>query len=164
MPYQFRGQHRNEEVLLLSRQHPFVLLRPFLIAGFILLIPLIVDIFVSFGPVLSTTIVICLLVGLIYGFLTWVSWNNSLLLLTTERVVQLKQHSIFNREFVECDLPNIQQVSHEVKGVMPTLWGYGTISVATGSSAEPILIKDMPDPYDIQQEIQRAVAGEAVEE
>ena len=72
----------------------------------------------------------------------------------------LEQRGLINRQFVECVLPSIQQVSHEVTGMRQTLFGYGTISLYTGDSAASLFIKDVPDPYELQQEIQRAASGE----
>jgi hypothetical protein len=164
MPYQFRGQHRNEEVVLLCRKHPFVMLRHFLVSVLLLLVPFVVNIFVDVGLVLSLSVVICFVASALYGVLTWYSWYNSVLLLTTERVVVLEQHSIVNREFMECGLTSIMQVSHEVKGLLETMWGFGSISVFTGGAQKPLVIADMPEPYEIQQEIQRAMVGEVDEE
>lgn len=163
MPYQFRGQHRNEEVLAICRRHPFVLLRPMLAAVLVVLVPLLVDVFVPTGVVLAVAVLACLVVGISVGLVGWYSWNNSLFLLTNERVVLLVQKGLLAREFIEVGLANIQQVSHGVKGLWATLMGYGTLTLSSGGSQQPLLIRDMPDPYELQQEIQAAVAGEVAE-
>lgn len=108
--------------------------------------------------------VVCWAIGATHALLAWFSWQNSLLVLTNERVVQLEQRGLLHREFMECGLESIQQVSHEVRGLLGTLWGYGSIVVHTGASQKPFDIPDMPDPYEIQQEIQRALVGEVSEE
>ena len=163
MQYQFRGQHRNEEVLVVCRQHPFVLLHPFLLATGVFLLPLLVDVFLATGPVLSVSIVLCLVLGLVIGALAWHSWTNTVFLLTNERVVIVEQKGPLRRELAEIGLANIHQVSHEVKGLWGTMMGYGTISLYSGGAQQPLLVPHMPDPYELQQEIQAAVAGEGPE-
>lgn len=163
MPFQFRGQRRNEEVLLVCRQHPFVLLHPLLVSALLILIPFGVNIFFATGWVLSVSVALCFTLGAAHGLLSWYAWQNSLLLLTTERVVYLEQKGLLHREFIECGLENIQQVSHEVKGLLHTMLGYGSISIQSGGSQQPLVMRNLPDPYELQQEIQRAAAGEVEE-
>lgn len=101
-------------------------------------------------------LILSILTAGLYGFLKWYYWNNSLVLLTNERVVVLEQKNWLHREFSECKLTNIQQVSHEVKGVLHTFFNFGTISILTGGSLESFTIPNVPNPYEIQQEILRA--------
>jgi len=126
----------------------------------ILLVPVLVWRIALVGPLLSYTIVICVPVVIFYLYVGWYGWNRTLLLITNERVVFLEQRGLFQREMVECNMANIQQVSHHVDGLMHTICGFGNVILSSGGSAQPILIKDMPDPYAVQQEIQRASVGE----
>jgi len=147
-------------VVLVCKKHPFVLLHPLLISVLVLLIPVLVYVFSPTGLLLSLTLIMCGSYALVHIFLAYYGWKNTILLLTTERVVFLEQRGLMHREFVECALSSIQQVSHEVHGVRQTLFGYGTIAVYTGGSQQPVQLRDIPDPYEMQQEIQRAAAGE----
>lgn len=160
MPYLFHGQRSDEEVILLSRQHPFVLFHPFLISSVILLIPFVANIFLVFGSLLSWILIVTIVAALAHAILAWYSWYNSIFLLTNQRVVVLEQRHVMHREFTECGLKSIQQVSHEVRGLYHTLWGYGNITIYTGGSPEPFRIPNIPNPYDIQQEILRVATGE----
>lgn len=161
MSFQFHGQRANENVLLVSRQHPIILFHPFLISLLILMIPFVVYVFVPLGLILSIVIAICLIFAVLHGVLAYYAWSRTLLILTNERILFLEQRGLINRQFVECVLTSIQQVSHDVTGLRQTLFGYGTISLYTGDSVASIFIRDIPDPYEIQQEIQRAASGDA---
>ena len=163
MPYQFQGQHKDEEVVLISHQHPFVLLRPAIIAVVFLWIPFLAYILLPAGQPLFIIIFVCLLLALSQLLRGWHVWYNSLMLLTNERLVLVEQRRMFHREFVECTLVSIQQVSHTVDGMLATLFGYGTISVYTAGSHEPFCIRNIPQPYELQQEIQRVSVGEGFE-
>ncbi len=57
-------------------------------------------------------------------------------------------------------MQNIQQVSHKIEGLGGTLFGFGNILVYTGGGTTPFMIPNVPDPYDVQQEILRTAAGE----
>ncbi len=160
MSYQFHGQRPHEEVLLIVRRHPFVLLKPFIISALFVLLPFAILIFFPVGYVLSISVIMCLILAIVVSFTAWHQWRSTLLLLTNERVVFLEQKSILKREFVECGLGTIQQVSHTVQGLLGTTMGYGTITIATGGISGIIKIPDIPDPYEIQQEIQRAASGD----
>lgn len=163
MPLLFRGQHRDEEVLLVSRQHPCILLKRLLLAALVLLVPFAVNVFVPVGLFLAVSIVLSLLLGLFILVATSYAWWNTTFLLTSERIVLLEQRGPFNRQFGEVHLQSITQVSHEIRGILETLCGYGSISISTGSSQGSFLIPNLADPYEIQQEIQAAVAGEEPE-
>lgn len=125
-----------------------------------LLIPLLVYVFVPTGLLLSLTIAICLLLGLLHGAMAWMAWRNSVLLLTDQRVILIEQKNLLHREFAECGLENIQQVSHQVKGLLRTMFSFGDIAIFTAGSREPFLLPSVPHPYEIQTEIQRTTVGE----
>lgn len=153
MSYLFQGQRASEEVVLFTKQHPFILFRPFLISAGILLIPLVFYIFSNNNQILAILFVVCLVAAGAKGFLAWNGWKNSVLMLTNERVVFLHQKGLINREFVECNVPNIHQISHEVTGFLKTMFNYGNIHIFISGSSNPVIIPNIPSPYDIQQEI-----------
>ena len=131
-----------------------------LVSGATLLVPFLANLVLNFGEALSIILVACLVFALIHAGLAWYGWNNTLFLLTNQRVVWLHQKKLLNREFSECSLGSIQQVSHELKGLLHTVMGYGNIQIHTGGSQKPFELPNLPDPYELQQEIQRAANGE----
>jgi uncharacterized membrane protein YdbT with pleckstrin-like domain len=163
MSYQFQGQHSNEEVLLVTHQHPFVLVREFWKVAIVLSV--VVAWWQLFG--LSGVFITLWLLGLgVVGVVLWMAyykWQRTVFLLTNQRVVLLEQRGMVSREMIECSLNSIQQVSHGVSGVLRTMLGYGTVSIQTGGSMQPILIREMPEPYDLQQAIQAAISGEVIQ-
>lgn len=77
------------------------------------------------------------------------------MLLTTERVIVMEQHGLLHKEFAECNLENIQQVNHEIKGLLPTILGYGTLTIYTAGAQRAFIIPDLPEPGAVQEEILR---------
>ncbi|MBU6389082.1 hypothetical protein KGQ71_01055 [Patescibacteria group bacterium] len=158
--YLFRGQLSNEEVVLLTRQHPFILLPAMLLSIAILLIPLLLYVFLPFDSIIAYAIVICLIVAIMNGYRAWHRWNNSLLMLTNRRIVIARQKGMLNHEVSDSNLEHIHRVTHEVKGLLPTLFNYGPIRILTDDLQTALIMPAIPNPYDIQQEILRVTAGE----
>lgn len=153
----FNGQRPSESVRLIAHQHPLVLLPSFLIAGGFLLISVAAFAFLNTGAMLAVLIIAGPVCAIIKLYLSVSSWKKTLVLVTTERVGFFHQKSLFRREFYECPLQTIAQVSHKVEGVAATMFGYGTVIVNTGDAESSVHIKDVPNPFEVQQEIQNVL-------
>jgi len=146
--------------MLVTHQHPFVLLPAGLITVALWLVPFLIYAISPTGSVLALSIVIAIILGVARAYSAWHSWNRTMVLLTTDRVIFLEQHGFFKRELIELPLKSVQQVSHAVEGLLGTLFGYGTISIAAIGTQLPLVIPQVPDPYAIQQEILQTQNGE----
>ena len=161
MSYQFEGQLRDEEVILVCKQHPIALLKPWLICDLIILLPFATYNLIGLSPLLTYLIPICLLAAFTKGYASWNSWNNSVLLLTNRRVLFVMQKSVTNRQILGSGLEHVHRVTNEVKGLLPTLFNYGSIAVSTDDPATALVMPAIADPFGVQQEILRMVFGEA---
>jgi membrane protein YdbS with pleckstrin-like domain len=157
---QFNGQRPRETVRLVAHQHPLVLLHDFMWSGAWLLLAIGAFSFLNRGIVLSILLIAGPLAALVHLVISLYCWRNTLVLVSTERVAFFHQRGLFKREFYECPLGTIAQVSHKVEGPLQTLFGFGTVIVNTGDAESSVTIKQVPDPFDIQQEIQNVLAGE----
>lgn len=155
----FNGQRSGEEVRLISHQHPVVLLPSFLVAGLWLILSVGAFAFLNTGIVLSLLVALGPLGCIATVLIALYRWRNTLVLVSTDRVAFFYQQGLFKREFFECPLATIAQVSHKVQGVPQTVFGYGTVVVNTGDAESSVVIRDVPDPFDIQQEIQNVLSG-----
>ncbi len=156
----FNGQRPSESVRLVSHQHPIVLLPSFLLAGLFLLLSLGAFAFLSNGLILGVLLISGPVLAVIEVLIALYRWRNTLLIVSTERVGFFYQKGLFKREFLEAPLQMVVQVSHKVEGIGQTLFGYGTVIVNTGDAESSIYIKDVPDPFDVQQEIQNSLTAE----
>lgn len=153
--YQFRGQRSDEEVVMVTKQHVWLLAPIILVVlGLVLVTGLV---FWWFGASKVTSIVIFLsvLFGGIYSFLFWFSWNNSDYIVTNQRVIKIDQTNLFNRVISECEIHRIQEMSTEIKGPIKTLLNFGTVQIKTASDNSMLDLEDVTDPYDVQQVIVR---------
>lgn len=160
MAYEFAGQLRDEEVILVTRQHPFVLFRPLFASGLLLLVPVAYFSFFNEVRYLYVLIPLCLVLAGIKGFSSYHSWVNTMMLLTDKRVIILTQKSVTQRELISSGVDRVHRVTHKINGLFPTLFSYGSLFVATDDPNSAIALKAVADPFEIQQEILRAVFGD----
>ena len=153
---EFDGQRSGEKVLMMWRQHPWVLAKPgFFVVG----IMLIVAVFLKFfGASAATSFMI--VAGLIAaaGILSYAffMWHNGVHILTTERVIDVDQRKVFHRVVGELPIEHIQDVAYEVKGPIATMLNFGNVVVQTIGGGTTITIEMVEAPYLVQQEILEA--------
>ncbi len=151
--YRFEDQRPDEEIIFVTKRHPWVLAR-FGLATIISVILLVLS--YSFFGFSRVTIILLLLIILslaFYGFLQWFIYNNYLYILSNQRIIVIEQHGFFSRRVVEAELDKIQNVSIEVKGAMKTLINFGDILMRTAGMEPVIVLKNIDNPYQVQQKI-----------
>lgn len=153
--YSFRGKRSNEQVLLVVKQHPWVLMP--IVWVWLVLITIIALLVWKFGlsTISSYAIFGVLGFGLLYSLYQWFIWNNSDYIITNQRVIKIDQNGLFNREISEAEIERIQEISTEIKGPIRTIFNFGRVKIQTASSYGRVDLEDVVDPYDIQQEIVR---------
>ncbi|MFO0970930.1 MAG: PH domain-containing protein [Candidatus Saccharimonadales bacterium] len=170
MKRQFPGQFQDEDVLLTFRRHPIVMRKGLLIMMFALLAGAIVGLFTSknaltmgdFLVQFLRPIGIGLLIGAIGFFYYWIGWYYSICLVTSQRFMQIRQKGIFkSRSVNDISLRRILSVNYEVRGMLETLLGFGTIIIQT--LVGDFVISKVPHPAETQAEIVAAIKESGVE-
>jgi len=165
--FQFEGQMRGEKVLLVAHQHPFSLLHQMLLACALLLVPVGIYDFMGVSTVLAESIPVCLILATAVVLRSWSIWSNSMLLLTNKRVLAVTQKGFLKREVAGSGLTHIHRVTNKVDGLLPSLLGYGSVTVYTDDAQSGLIMPALGDPFGIQQEIleavSRAESGEELE-
>lgn len=163
--YHFRGQHDGEEVIRVIHRHWFNLLSHFfaviafaiLIAGSFLSLPVIFpetldpDNYRAFSFVQNTL----LMFVWIYAFLIWIDYYFDVWIVTTERVINIEQKGLFVREMSELNLGQVQDVTTEVRGIVPTILNYGDVHIQTAAETNRFIFRQVGDPYRIKDMIIR---------
>jgi hypothetical protein len=154
--YNFRGQREDEEVLLMAKQHPWVMAK----TGFIVLIManLVVLSLLLFGASAYTSwimIVAIFIAAIMIGY-RWFVWWNGAYILTNQRIIRLEQKSLFHRLISEAELDRIQDVTTEIKGFIQTSLNFGTVHIQTASAQTMIDLTNIINPYEMQQKIVKA--------
>lgn len=157
----FAGQHEDEEVLVVERLFPIVMRRP-LIFGMIIvvfaLLPWAIATYYVFSWIDYTYwwMLAGALILLFYWVRTWVGWYYSVYVLTSQRVMVVKQKGFFSRDVSELTLNNVQNVNYSQKGVQAALFGFGTVTVETLSGGTPLKLTMVSKPVQLQKAIVEA--------
>ena len=150
----FDGQHDDEEVIYVFRQHPVVMrkgLLAILIGILIGLIPL------TIWPPLELTlmpfmpVIAGFLIGCVIFFYQWIGWFYTVFIVSDQRFIQIIQHGLFHRAVNDISLEKILSVNFSVEGIEETLLGFGTIIVQT--FVGDMTLKKIHHPAKVQERI-----------
>src|ERR1035437_6027345 len=159
-PKEFPGQHPDEHVVLVFRQHPVVLRWPLiygLLAIMLAVLPL--DFIVSgpLYPFLLKLLIIVPLLVLMYWFYHWMGWFYSVYIVTDQRLINIHQKGFFNREVSEVGFDKIQSINYHIKGLQAALLKFGDITVQTYTS--DWMLKSVHHPEEVHSEMMRVAHG-----
>lgn len=154
--FHFQGQRPDEHVMLVRNQHWATLFRPSLYIVVSLVLPYL---FVKFltGSVLGYALALYGLFFLFYVSRMIYAYRHGMMILTNHRLMLVIQRGFLSRAINEAELNRIQDVSSEIKGALPTLFGFGDVTIRTASKDSLLLIKHVADPYEVQQTIVRTL-------
>jgi len=91
-----------------------------------------------------------LLILWLYGFLIWVDYYLDVWIVTSQRVINIEQRGLFARHVSELKFTQLQDVSTEVEGFIPTLLNYGDIHAQTAAEETRFTFRHVPNPYRIK--------------
>jgi membrane protein YdbS with pleckstrin-like domain len=156
--FTFRGQRPDEEVKLVVRRHPIVFFWPLLQSTIALAFLILALVFWGTGNTfyIITTILVLVIFALIFkaSFI----YSNSFCLVTNQRVISVDQKGFFNRIITETDYTKIQEVTNSTAGMIGTTLNIGKINILTAGKESQLEIKNIFDPYSIQQEITKNIS------
>ena len=131
----------DEKILLLLHRHWIVIVQKIMISLLLLLIPLILipfeGVFINF---ISTELFKSLFFFfmmiywlLILGFLfsSWIEYWLDIWVVTTERVIDIEQVTLFHREISEFSLSRVQDVTVVIPSMLATFLHFGNIIIQT---------------------------------
>lgn len=137
------------------RRHWFVLVGP---TGFFVVLLLIPSFFLNFAPrffpaldradlqpVANFGIAIYFMSVLTFMLLEWLSYYLDVWIITDQRIVDVRQHSLFHRTVSEISMDRIQDVTVDVPGFIPTMLDFGTIRIQTAGEQGEFVISEVPN-------------------
>lgn len=156
----------NEHIVSISRRHWWILAEKSIALFFLALIPLFVYVVWGFAiPQISTlteenvaVINSFLFLGSAFFYLflwlyfaiIFIDYYLDLWVITNMRIMDVEQKGLFNREVTECYISKIEDMTVEIKGVLPTFLNYGDLHLKTASEKGELSFKQIPDPNHIK--------------
>lgn len=136
--------YENERVLLILHRHWFIFALQATAIGMVGLFP-----FFLF-PILPVGTALFWFFAVIYWLLlaafllvAWIEYWLDTWVVTTERIIDIEQRSLFSREISEFLISRVQDVTVEVPNLMATMLRYGTIVVQTAGE-KSFTIREIP--------------------
>jgi membrane protein YdbS with pleckstrin-like domain len=133
-------------ILVISSVAPIILIQ-FLLSDFLQLsldVRLSISNFISEWKVFGYSI--WLLILWVVFFIEWTDYYLDVWILTDRRIVDIEQKGFFNREVTSLTYHRIQDITVETRGIIETLFKFGTLHVQTAGSNREILIRDAMHP------------------
>jgi len=152
----------NEKIILVRRRHWFKLFESMAGLGFGIFValaaPLIVsaaypEVFRGFTHEILLGAGLFLQLFAVALFLMFADYYLDVWMVTNERLVFVELRGLFSRKVSSVNYRNIQDVSAEVKGIIPTLLNYGNLQVQTAGEFHEFIFKDVPHPYELKDKI-----------
>jgi len=165
----------GEEVIRETRKHWFLFatgLIPFVVLAFL---PLIIPNLLSLSPQMApygarinfSEPLMRAVLGIWLLFVWTAAWSAftryylNAWVLTTQRIVAIKQRRYFYREVSSILLNRVQDVTSNVRGILPSLIGFGSIDVQSAGAEKEFRMHGIPEPEIMRDLILKYVPEEA---
>jgi len=155
----FNGQRPDESVEEVVKNHWYVLFWPAVKSLILIIIPIVFFIYFGANIYFSIITAVCILLAFFFFSTAYYLYSSSVFLITSERILYLHQISMLQRKIIETNLNKIQDVSSDTEGFVKNILGFGNLIIRTagaGSGSE-IVIKNIANPYALQQEITKRI-------
>ncbi len=161
----FEGEAVGEQVILLLRRHPFVILVRLAFSLILVSVPIIIGTVGSVYIATNNLTTLFLFLSSLWFLLLWqivfyslTMYTLDVWILTNRRIIDSTQQGFFRRTISELQLTRVQDITTSVKGVIPTLLHFGDLRVQTAATTEKFLFRQIPNPDKVKDEIMKAVA------
>jgi len=160
--FNFNGQRRGETVRIIVPANPKIIILPMVK----MIASLAIVTFLLFAGV-SGQVAFMVIGGLIILALYWLfeailMYRGTVSIITTERIIITDQRGIWQRKISEVEVGNIQEMVTIKRGIINHLLSCGDLCFKTvgSSDCDQPVIRDVSDPYDVQQKISNLLKGE----
>lgn len=87
-------------------------------------------------PVANFFLALYSLAILAYLLVRWIEYYLDVWVITSERIIDIEQKTLFHREISEMPLDRIQNVTVEIPGFLATVLGFGNVKIQTAGAGE----------------------------
>ena len=94
-----------------------------------------------------------LFLGVLVLFNTFIVWKRNVLYITTHRLIDVAQRSLFHRVVSEISYNEVEDISVSIRGLWGTLFKFGDVRVQTANGTINIVALKVKKPLFIQQQI-----------
>lgn len=99
------------------------------------------------GPTIFWTLI---LIEAVWVIRRWVIWRKDVVIITNQRVIDINQKSLFDKEVAEINYYKIRDIIYQIKGILASMFNFGRIELHLAGGAVLALDK-IPHPQRIQK-------------
>lgn len=149
-----KNLEEGEILVQVVRRHPITMAGPMVIGGvFVILDFFLLTLLFAQGWWGVLIFFVVLSVVSLLVFRTWVIWSKNTFVITSKRVIDIDQHGFFNKTVSECNYSKIQDVSYKIKGIMATIFHFGSIQIQTAGNVANLELNFIKNPARVQEVI-----------
>jgi len=165
--------HENEKVRMIVRKHWFVMATRLFFLFIVALLPLFFFLIIRFiientsevmagdlertfsfgGPLIVFLSLLWLFFLWIWGFVLWTDYYLDVWIVTNKRVFDIEQNGFFQREISVFRMDRVQDITTDVKGIIPTFFNFGDINVQTAGGGREFIMRGAPAPTSLKEVI-----------
>lgn len=89
----------------------------------------------------------------LYFFGQFIDFYLDIWIVTNDRIVNIDQQGLFARTISELDLFKVQDVTSDVKGMIPTFFNYGDVHIQTAGTEKRFIFQKVHQPHVIRKRV-----------
>lgn len=160
----FDSQHSSEEILLMLRKHPLVLMPKILGAILFAFFPLFISTLgilngVPLNYVFATYVLWYLFLT---GFIleTFLTWFFHVFIITDERIIDVDFISLIYKRITAAKIDNIEDITTVTGGAIRSVFDFGTVKIQTAGARPEIAFEDVPSPSKVKRLLNELILEE----
>lgn len=161
LEYRLPGRIAGEKIIKIIRKDIFILFLKMFLTAVLACLPaavaaIIINIYPNLlsGPVSYPLIVLAasgyVLFVWLFGFFSFIDYYLDVWVITSERIIDVRQEGFFSRTVSELKLSQIQDVTSEIHGVLKFIFCYGDVHVQTAGATQRFVFRQIPNPENIR--------------
>ena len=107
----------------------------------------------AISPMLSAIIIVGAILLVLILFAATYIYQQSQLLVTDRSLIQIMQKTLFNRKVSRLSMSNVEDVNEEQRGILASIFNYGTLTVQTAGAMENFVFTLCPNPAQLADRI-----------
>lgn len=158
------GSANEGDIILFVRRHWASFMGQFLLSFLMLVMPAVVilslyfsDLNIIKGLVINFIVLglsIYYLIAITVAFVAWISFYYDIYIVCKDSITDIVQEGFWGRKISQVSLLRVQDVSSNIQGFLPTIFGYGDVLVETaGEQTQNFLLKAIPNPQEVSAKI-----------
>lgn len=134
--------HTDEDEIKLGEvtKHPFGIILLYIQAAFgifvgvglaYFLLPSVLENTETAFVIANIFALIVIILAVIFVTIASIVYNQNRLIITDRNITQILQYGLFSRKVSQLNMMNVEDVTSEQRGMLPTLFGYGVLKIET---------------------------------